>query len=267
MPSFHWPSTSIHENMWNSKSCPEGLPHRKNGAMASRQAPANSNAREIGFLGKWPLAYLKPLISRRDAACRVSKPWSAGRPRPAGQARRPSLLPSSETGQAPISTGRRACGERRAILLHRKILGKLTGAKSFRRVSRGIVRSIDGTDHRGLCRHQRRGVDLVPGFYWISFLGSRARLGKCLLGDVHGLTLRRSALALEFGEKRFFLQRISGPQQFQERILGVGSVAAGLVEVDGVGDERTRGSFQLRSSAGPAGKEFDEVADALALPF
>jgi hypothetical protein len=43
--------------MWNSKSWPEGLPHQKNGVMATRQAPANTTAREIGFLSKLPLAY------------------------------------------------------------------------------------------------------------------------------------------------------------------------------------------------------------------
>src|SRR4029077_1495792 len=57
MPSFHWPRTSIHENMWNSKSCPDGLPRQKKGVMASRQAPANTKAREMGFLSKWPLRY------------------------------------------------------------------------------------------------------------------------------------------------------------------------------------------------------------------
>src|SRR6266851_2902318 len=176
MPSFHWPRTSIHENMWNSKSCPEGLPHRKNGAMASRQTPANTNAREIGFLSKWPLAYLKPLISCRDAACRVS-------------------------------TGGRALRRRdEQFYCIRKFSEKLTGAKSFRR------------DIEVIC------------------------------------------------DQRFFIQRITGPQQFQEWILGVGSVP-GLVEVNGVGDERARRSFQLRSSAGLAGKKFDEVADALALLF
>jgi hypothetical protein len=54
--------------MWNSKSCPDGLPRQKNGAMASRQALASTNAREIGFLSKGPLAYFN---FSRDAACRV----------------------------------------------------------------------------------------------------------------------------------------------------------------------------------------------------
>src|SRR5258707_1762694 len=72
MPSFHCLTTSIHENMWNSKSWPEGLPHQKNGVMASRQMPASSNTREIELLGKWSLAYLKLRISRRDVVCRVS---------------------------------------------------------------------------------------------------------------------------------------------------------------------------------------------------
>ncbi len=55
--------------MWNSKSCPEGLPHQKNGAMASRQTPANSNAREIGVLSSLSFT----LMLCRDAACRVSR--------------------------------------------------------------------------------------------------------------------------------------------------------------------------------------------------
>jgi len=38
--------------MWNSKSCPDGLPRQKNGVMASKQAPASTNAREIGVLSK-----------------------------------------------------------------------------------------------------------------------------------------------------------------------------------------------------------------------
>src|SRR6266852_2034307 len=137
MPSFHWPLTSIHENMWNSKSCPEGLPHRKIGAMASRQTPANTNAREIGFLSKWPLAYLKPLISCRDAACRVS-------------------------------TGGRALRRDEQFCCIRKFSEKLTGAKSFRRGCRGNLRSRP----QGLGRHQRRDVALVPVFIGSVFAGS-----------------------------------------------------------------------------------------------
>ena len=40
---------------------------------------------------------------------------------------------------------------------------------------------------------------------------------------------RRSSLAVQFREKRFFVQRIAGSQQFQEWILRVGCGAAGLV--------------------------------------
>src|SRR5260370_2948382 len=69
MPCFHWPRTCIHENMWNSKSCPEGLPHQKDGAVASRQTPANSNAREIGVLSSLSFT----LMLCRDAGCRVSR--------------------------------------------------------------------------------------------------------------------------------------------------------------------------------------------------
>jgi len=79
--------------------------------MASRQTPANTNAREIGFLSKWPLAYLKPLISCRDAACRVS-------------------------------TGGRALRRRdEQFYCIRKFSEKLTGAKSFRRGCRDNLRS------------------------------------------------------------------------------------------------------------------------------
>src|SRR6266849_4790403 len=31
IPCFHWPSASIQEFTWNSKSWPEGLPRKKNG--------------------------------------------------------------------------------------------------------------------------------------------------------------------------------------------------------------------------------------------
>src|SRR5208282_5447219 len=99
MPWFHWPRTSIHENMWNSKSCPDGFPHQKNGAIASSQTPASSNAREIGVLSSLSFT----LMLCRDAACRVSRVYG--------------------DGASPVSTDR-------AILLHWKILGKLTEAKS-----------------------------------------------------------------------------------------------------------------------------------------
>jgi hypothetical protein len=84
-------------------------------------------------------------------------------------------------------------------------------------------------NHRGLGRHQRRGVVLVPGFlagirgrYWANAYGWEP-MGGCLLVDA-----RRSSLAVQFGEKCFFLQIIAGPQQFQERILRVASLAAAL---------------------------------------
>ncbi len=50
-------------------------------------------------------------------------------------------------------------------------------------------------------------------------------------------------------------------------VVGFGLGVRGLVEVGGVGDERTGRNFQLRSSAGLAGEKLDEVADALALLF
>src|ERR1022692_3709341 len=70
--------------MWNSKSCPEGVPHQKNGVMARKQAVASRKARVIGLVGNlrftvcWCTARTlrfpvkRPLISRRDVACRVS---------------------------------------------------------------------------------------------------------------------------------------------------------------------------------------------------
>jgi len=63
----------------------------------------------------------------------------------------------------------------------------------------------------------RLGERCWAGLYWLTFTG------WLLLANS-----RRSSLAVQFGEKRFFLQRIAGPQQFQKRILGVGSAAAGL---------------------------------------
>src|SRR5208282_789020 len=110
----------------------------------------------------------------------------------------------------------------RAILLHPKILGKLTEAKS----------------------------------------SGRRLTGWRLLADAF-----RISLAAEFVEKSLFLQPIAGPQQFQERIVGIGCSAVGRAEIDHVGDQRTRRNFQLRSGAGLAGKEFDELAHALALLF
>ena len=60
-----------------------------------------------------------------------------------------------------------------------------------------------------------------------SGIGSCYRPG-CLLAVLLLANGRRSSLAAQFGEKRFFLQRIAGPQQFQEWILRVGRIAAGL---------------------------------------
>jgi hypothetical protein len=39
--------------MWNSKSWPDGMPRQKNGVIASRQAPANTAAREVGLLSNF----------------------------------------------------------------------------------------------------------------------------------------------------------------------------------------------------------------------
>jgi hypothetical protein len=38
MPSFHWWTTSIHEKTWNSKSCPDGFPRKKNGTTTAKAA-------------------------------------------------------------------------------------------------------------------------------------------------------------------------------------------------------------------------------------
>src|SRR5436190_14478570 len=51
MPCFHWPTTSIHENMWNSKSCPEGDPSQKKGVIAKKQMPPITSSWAIGILG------------------------------------------------------------------------------------------------------------------------------------------------------------------------------------------------------------------------
>ena len=135
MPCFHWPRTSIQEYMWNSKSCPDGLPHQKNGMMANRQTPASRNAREIGVLSSVKFT----LTSWRDAAGRVSR------------------VNGDEA--SPVSTGR-------AILLHQRMSGKLTEAKPFRRRGEVVSDQRGGTDDREPFRHQRRGVDLVPGSLW-----------------------------------------------------------------------------------------------------
>jgi hypothetical protein len=72
--------------MWKSKSCPEGLPQQKNGAMASRQAPARTSAREIGLLSNWDLPSfdIQPhkwfLISYRKDWPRLSRIHQQGKP-------------------------------------------------------------------------------------------------------------------------------------------------------------------------------------------
>ncbi len=131
--------------MWNSKSCPEGLPHQKNGMIASRQTPASSNAREIGVLSSLSFT----LMLCRDAACRVSR---------------------GRDGGSPVSADR-------AILLHGKILGRLTEAKSFSKNGDVVSDQRGGTDYRGLDRHERRGAGLVPGFCKRSFVMERTFIG------------------------------------------------------------------------------------------
>jgi hypothetical protein len=52
MPCFHWLKTSIHENMWNSKSCPEGDPRQKKGVIAKKQTTPIASRWRIGILGE-----------------------------------------------------------------------------------------------------------------------------------------------------------------------------------------------------------------------
>jgi len=69
------------------------------------------------------------------------------------------------------------------------------------------------------CWHRRgdSGASLRDRFYLRKFIGWR------LLVDAY-----RISLAVQFGEKRFFVQRTAGSQQFQEWIFRVGCGAAGL---------------------------------------
>src|ERR1700733_348933 len=76
-----------------------------------------------------------------------------------------------------------------------------------------------------------------------------------------------SSLPVQFGEKRFFLERVAGAQQFQQWILGVRFRGALGVQVDGVCDQRSRRRFELRISAGLACQERNKLTYALALLF
>src|SRR5271157_2063112 len=78
---------------------------------------------------------------------------------------------AGETGASPVSTGR-------AILLHRKNSQKINRAEIMGRCVKGSLRSMGKTEHRGLGRHQRRGVGLVPGF----LLGCARVSGSALIG-------------------------------------------------------------------------------------
>ncbi len=145
--------------MWNSKSCPDGLPRQKNGVIASRQAPASTRPREIGFLSKWSLAYFN---FRKDAACGFS--FRGG------------------DGASPVSTG--GVGGARSNAIASENSRKINRTETLYEGGRGSLRSTNRTDHRGLGRHQRRGGDLVPGFCWDHFLlGSRGAVN----GEVCGL--------------------------------------------------------------------------------
>jgi hypothetical protein len=81
------------------------------------------------------------------------------------------------------------------------------------------------------------GVSIwFPVFCWDRFCWDQGAIGRMLIrlywrtsiGGGLLIDARRSSLAVQFGEKRFFLHRIAGPQQFQEWILRVGSGAARL---------------------------------------
>src|SRR5208282_4164697 len=184
-----------------------------------------------------------PLISRRDAARRV----------PTG----------------------------RAILLHPKILGKLTVLKPLGGSIELVCDQRGGTNHRGPGRHQRRGRRSGSRFLLRAFLLGSAPGGRtsrwtgfcwCVsLVRVYRFTYlltnsRRISLAVQFGEKRIFLKRIARPQQFEEWIRAVGSRAL-LAFSDRAGDKRAERGFQLRRGIGLAGEEVDELADTLALFF
>jgi hypothetical protein len=97
MPCFHWPSTSIQEKTWNSKSCPDGLPRQRNGTIAAKEAPASSRARKVEFLSKWKALYQVQMRLAKKSASHVS-------------------------------TGR-------AILLHRKNSGKINRKETKRQAS------------------------------------------------------------------------------------------------------------------------------------
>jgi hypothetical protein len=45
MPSFHCATTSIQENKWNSKSCPEGFPQKKKGTTTANAVAATTATR------------------------------------------------------------------------------------------------------------------------------------------------------------------------------------------------------------------------------
>jgi len=82
------------------------------------------------------------------------------------------------------------------ILVHGKILGKLIEAKSFRGERKVFCVQRGGTDRRELGRRQRRGVYSAPGFF------TETRFLELADGS-------RIPLTMHFGEKLFFVQRIT----------------------------------------------------------
>src|SRR5580658_2541528 len=79
MPNFHWPKTSIHEFTWNSKSCPEGLPKKRNGRITANEA-AITTSRGRSEMG--PPTEFVPTSSRFVTLC--SKEDEFGRELPPG---------------------------------------------------------------------------------------------------------------------------------------------------------------------------------------
>ena len=151
--------------MWNSKSWPDGMPHQKNGMTASRQAPASTNAREIGFLSKGPLAYFN---FRRDAACRVC--FRGG------------------DEASPFSTS--GIGAGRVVLLH----GKINRTETFQEGCRGSLRSTSRTDP-GTGPTPKTGCRSGSRFCWVIVL-----LGSFLAGVQRGAVRGKHADALLLAE-------------------------------------------------------------------
>src|SRR5580700_9561712 len=81
MPNFHWPKTSIQEFTWNSKSCPEGLPRKKNGRITANEV-AITTSRGRSEMGP-PTEFVPTssrfvtLCSKEDEFSRELPPWAS----------------------------------------------------------------------------------------------------------------------------------------------------------------------------------------------